>query len=153
MKMQEILDRLREKDPNIPPPTPNVISETNLARLLGETGPLGDFIHWRQLMRYGGLNICERKSGQFQGLSKITKKGRPLLRKILFMIVLPLVKKKNLYGEYYHGKKDVDKMPGTKAMTVVSRNFLKKFYGWYKSGEEFNLERFFTCETEYKMAA
>ena len=153
VKMQEILDRLREKDPNIPPPTPKVISETNLARLLGETGPLGDFMHWRQLMRYGGLNICERKSGKFQGLSKITKKGRPLLRKILCMIVLPLVKKSNLYGEYYHGKKDIDKMAGTKAMTVVSRNFLKKFYGWYKSGDEFNVARFFTCETEYKMAA
>lgn len=104
-------------------------------------------------MRYGGLNICERKSGKFQGLSKITKKGRPLLRKILCMIVFPLVKKSNLYGEYYHGKKDIDKMVGNKAMTVVSRNFLKKFYGWYKSGEEFNLERFFTCETEYKAAA
>ena len=127
VRMKEILDRLREKDPNIPPPTPNVISETNLARLLGETGPLADFMHWRQLMRYGGLNICERKSGKFQGLSKITKKGRPLLRKILSMIVLPLVKKSSLYGEYYHGKKDIDKMAGAKAMTVVSRNFLKKF--------------------------
>lgn len=153
VKMQEILDRLREKDPNIPPPTPNVISETNLARLLGETGPLADFIHWRQLMRYGGLNICERKSGKYQGQSKITKKGRPLLRKILNMIILPLVRKKCLYGEYYHGKKDIDKMAGTKAMTVVSRNFLKKFYGWYKSGGEFNLERFFASATEYKMAA
>ncbi|MCD4763038.1 MAG: hypothetical protein K8R28_03325 [Desulfobacterales bacterium] len=34
-KMIEILDRLREKDPNIPPPTPGIISAMNLARLLG----------------------------------------------------------------------------------------------------------------------
>ena len=151
--MLEILERLRDKDPNIPPPTPNVISNIYIARLLGETGSPGDFTHWRTLMRYGGINISERQSGKFQGKNKITKKGRPLLRKILNLIVLPLIKKSGLYGEYYHRKKDVDKMVGTKAMTVVSRNFLKKFYGWYKSGEEFNLERFFACETEYKKAA
>ncbi|MDL1969036.1 MAG: hypothetical protein LWW97_10985, partial [Deltaproteobacteria bacterium] len=36
-KMIESLDRLREKDPNIPTPTLGVISTKNLARLLGET--------------------------------------------------------------------------------------------------------------------
>jgi len=65
--MAEILDRLREKDPNIPPPTPGVISAKNMARLLGETGPLGDFISWRKLMRYLGLNIRMRQSGRYQG--------------------------------------------------------------------------------------
>ncbi len=104
-------------------------------------------------MRYGGLNICERKSGKYEGLCKITKKGRPLLRKILGIIIFPLVRKSSLYGKYYHGKKEIDKMSGTKAMTAVSRNFLKKFFGWYKSGKEFDINRFFTCKTEYKMAA
>lgn len=153
LMMLEILEGLRDKDPNIPPPTSKVISDINLARLLGEIGPLDDFNHWRQLMRYGGINICERQSGKYQGQNKISKKGRPLLRKILNLIVLPLIKKSGLYGEYYHRKKDVDKMPGTKAMMVVSRNFLRKFYGWYKSGQAFDLERFFACETQYKKAA
>ena len=54
-QMVELLKSLREKDPNIPPPTPHVISEKNLARLLAETGPLHDFSHWRKLLRYAGL--------------------------------------------------------------------------------------------------
>lgn len=61
-QMIELLNRLREKDPNIPPPTPRVISERNLARLLGETGPLADFDHWRMLMRYAGLNMPENSN-------------------------------------------------------------------------------------------
>lgn len=150
-KMVAILARLREEDPNIPPPTKGVISAKNLARLLGETGPLSDFVNWRKIMRYGGLNICMRQSGKYQGVNKISKKGRSLLRKILSQIVLPLVKRGNLYGEFYHKKRE--KMPGKKAMTVVMRQFLKKFFGWYKSGGAFNKERFFTCESQYAKAA
>ena len=152
-KMVILLKRLREKDPNIPPATSGVINDKNLARLLGETGPIRDFANWRLLMRYAGLNIRMRQSGQYSGQNKITKKGRVLLRKILLNIALPLVKRDRIYGEYYHKKKEVDRMAGNKAMTCVTRHFLKKFYGWYKSGEAFNLDRFFTCETQYRKAA
>jgi transposase len=152
-RMIEVLARLREKDPLIPPPTFGVISDKNMARLLGETGPLGDFPHWRTLMRYAGLNIRMRQSGKYQGLNKISKKGRPLLRRVLQNIALPLVRKGCLYGSYYAQKKDQAKMPGNKAMTCVARHFLKKFYGWYKSGEAFDEARFFSCESQYKAVA
>ncbi len=149
-RMVAILEKLREDDPLIPPPTPNVISEKNLARLLAETGPLSDFDNWRKLMRYAGLNLRTRQSGTFQGHHKISKKGRRLLRKVLQCIALPLVKKGRLYGEYYHYKKEVNKMPGNKAMTVVARHLLRKIYGWYRSGEGFDEKRFFTCKSEYR---
>lgn len=152
-KMVSLLDRLREEDPHIPPPTAGVISEKNIARLLGETGPLGDFDNWRMLMRYGGLNIRMRQSGRYRGQNKISKKGRVLMRKILQNIALPLVPKRALYGEYYHRKKEIEKMPGNKAMTCVARHFLKKFFGWYKSVQAFDRQRFFACETQYKKAA
>jgi hypothetical protein len=38
-------------------------------------------------------------------------------------------------------------------MTIVSRHFLRKFYGWYKSDAAFNEKRFFACEAEYLKAA
>ncbi len=142
--METLLNRMRKDDPNIPEPTKQVISEKNLARFLGESGPLSDFDHWRQLMRYGGLNICMRQSGKYVGQFKISKRGRPLLRKILQNIVLPLVPKHKLLGEYYHRKKGAEKMPGNKAMTVTARLFLRKFFGWYKSGKAFDAERFTT---------
>ncbi len=152
-RMIEILNRLREKDPKIPEATKGVINDKHIARLLGETGPLGDFDTWRMLMRYAGLNIRMRQSGRYSGQNKITKKGRPLLRKVLQRIIFPLVKQNWLYGPYYHRKKEIDKMPGNKIISCVSRHFLKKFYGWYKSGEAFNQQRFFTSETQYRKAA
>ncbi len=152
-KMVEILNRLRKKDPMIPEATKGVINDKHIARLLGETGPLDDFANSRMLVRYAGLNIRMRQSGKFRGQNKITKKGRSLLRKVLQRIIFPLVRKNSMYGSYYHGKKEIDKMPGNKIMTCVARQFLKKFYGWYKSGEAFNQQRFFSCETQYKKAA
>lgn len=152
-QMLVILQKLRKKDPLIPPPTPNVISDKNLARLLAETGPLSDFEHWRKLMRYAGLNLKTRQSGYFQGQNKISKKGRRLLRKVLQAIALPLVKRGCLYGEVYHKKKDETKMPGNKAMTVIARHLLRKIFGWYRSGEAFNEQRFFTCKSRYHKLA
>ena len=32
-----------------------------------------------------------------------------------------------------------------KAMTIVMRHFLRKFYGWYMSGQPFDREHWFTC--------
>lgn len=152
-KMIEVLNRLRERDQNIPQATEGVINDKHIARLLAETGPLGDFTNWRMVMRYAGLNIRMRQSGKYSGQNKITKKGRPLLRKVVQQIVLPLVRQNWLYGPYYHRKKEIEKMPGNKAMTCVARHFLKKFYGWYKSGAAFSQQRFFACETQYRKAA
>ncbi|RPI52980.1 MAG: IS110 family transposase [Deltaproteobacteria bacterium] len=152
-QMVSILDKLRQDDPLIPPPTPRVISEKNISRLLAETGPLSDFTNWRKLMRYAGLNLRTRQSGTFQGQNKISKKGRKLLRKVLQAIALPLVKRGCLYGDFYHKKKDETKMPGNKAMTIVARHLLRKIYGWYRSGEAFDEQRFFTCISRYEKLA
>ena len=153
-KMMSILDKIRLKDPKVPPKTKHLISEKNLAKLLGETGSLGDFDSYKQLLRYAGLNLRMRESGRYKGLTKTCKKGRSRMRKILGNIVLPLVPRHKFYGPFYHYKKDVDRMCGNKAMVVVMRNFLRKYWGWYKSGGgEFNYDRWFNCESVLSKAA
>jgi transposase len=149
-QMVAILDILRQENPLISPPTPNIISDKNLARLLAETGPLNDFANWCKLMRYAEFNLRTRQSGMFQGQNKISKKGRRLLRKVLHAIALPLVRKGRLYGDYYHQKKDETKMPGNKAMTIVARHLLRKIFGWYRSGKAFDEQRFFTCKSKHQ---
>ena len=149
-EMVAVLNNIREYEPNIPHSARGVITEKHIARLLGETGPLGDFDHWRKLLRYAGLNIRMRQSGKYVGQYKISKKGRNTLRKLLGQVVLPLVKRGNLYGTFYHKKKE--KMQyGNKVMTAVMRSFLRKFFGWYKNGGgEFKRDRFFTSYSLYR---
>jgi len=149
--MEALYCEARRDDPKLPGAQKGVITTFHLARIVAETGPLSDFDNWRKLLRFSGYNLCERQSGQYRGKTKISKKGRSLLRKILNLAVLPLVKKNSLYGSYYHRKKET--MPGTKAMTAVARHFLKMLYGWYRTGGQFNAQRVFTCESQIRLAA
>jgi len=114
-----------------------------LSRIVAETGPLSDFRTVKQLMRYAGLNLLERQSGKYKGQLKISRRGRSALRDVLNRLSLPLTTRKGLYGAYYHRKREVDRMPGDKAMTCVMRKFLKMFFGWYRSGEAFDVSRVF----------
>ena len=146
--MISVTAELREKDPNIPTPVKGIVTAFRIAQLLAETGPLSDFNSIEQLTRYAGLNIRERKSGYYTGNNKISKKGRSNLRRVLGYIVLPLVKKKSLYGTVYHAKKDSG-MVGNKAMVAMMRKFLRMFYGWYKSGLPFDRSRVFNDQSNY----
>lgn len=146
--MEAYYNQLRLTDPALPYPVDGFISKFRIAQLLAETGPLSDFNSINQLLRYAGLNIRERQSGQYTGQNHISKKGRSNLRRVLGYIVLPLVKKKALFGTRYHAKKDKG-MPGNKAMVAMMRKFLKIFYGWYNSDEPFDIDIIFLDEHQF----
>jgi transposase len=152
-QMEALYHEARQVDPKLPLAEKGVITTFYLSRIIAETGPISDFSSLRKFIRYAGLNLRERHSGTYRGKTKLSKKGRSSLRKILGQIVLPLVKKAGLFGPYYHGKKERDGMPGTKAMTAVMRKFLKLFYGWYQSGGIFDRTRVFACESQHGAAA
>lgn len=149
--MENLYEEARRIDRKLPCACKGVITTIHLARFIAETGPLSDFDNCRKLMRFAGLNLCERQSGKYRGKTKISKKGRRLLRKVLGQIVYHLTPEKNLYGRYYHKKKET--MPGNKAMTALARHFLKMLYGVYKSGKGFDKKRIFTCESQLDLAA
>ena len=125
------------------------IPDCIMARVIGETGPMSDFSCLKQIMRYAGLNIRIRESGKYKGENKISKKGRPLLRKILYQIAfIHAIKKHNLYHTYFHAKKDVESK-GLVTLTNLMRKILKVIFGVFKSKIEFDVERVYTCEFEY----
>lgn len=128
------------------------LSWSMMGRIIGETGPLEDFDHWRQLLHYAGLNIRERKSGKYIGQNKITKKGRPLLRKALYDGAFQLLRQDRLFGPYYHQKR-AGGMAAKKAQVAVMRKLVKLIYGLYRSGNRFDRERVFACESRRQRAA
>ena len=44
-------------------------------------------------------------------------------------------------------------MQGAKAMTAVGRKVLKMVFGWYQSKTDFDIDRVFTCASQYRLAA
>ncbi|MDR2571019.1 MAG: IS110 family transposase [Oscillospiraceae bacterium] len=55
------------------------------AAFLGEVGDISRFTNWKQVRSLAGLNLVENSSGQHKGKTKVSKRGRPYLRHMLFM--------------------------------------------------------------------
>ena len=150
-QMEAIYLELQKSDPKLPSARKGVVTLRMLSRLVAEMGPPGDFRNVKQLMRYAGVNLCQRQSGKWKGRTMISRRGRSELRYVLNLMSIPLVGRKKLFGKYYWQKKE--KMPGQKANMCVMRKILKMFYGWYNSGAEFDETRVFTSQGQHAQAA
>ena len=141
-RMLGLLHRLQAADEVQLRAQPGVINDFLLARILAETGPLEDFAGWRQVLRYAGLNLRLRESGQYKGQRRLSKKGRPVLRKVLMQAVLPRVRRHDLYGAQYHARK-ARGVPGQKALVAIARKYLRLLWGWERSARGFDPSRVF----------
>jgi len=113
----------------------------NLARIAGEAGPFTDFHSARALLRYAGLNLRERQSGVYRGRTRLSKKGRIMLRKAAAQATFPLLRHDRLFGAMYTRKR-ASGMCAQKAKVAVMRKFLVVVYAMTLSGRAFNTYRF-----------
>jgi transposase len=72
---------------------------------LGELGNPECFNNPRQIIKYAGYDPKENDSGSRTGRKIISKKGRWLLRKCLYFMVLRVVQGSSFFKEYYEHKK------------------------------------------------
>lgn len=56
-----------------------------VATLLGETGDLRQYKNAEMVIKMAGYNLYTISSGMFRGKTRITKRGRPMLRRYLFL--------------------------------------------------------------------
>ena len=151
-QMCELLREIRLTDKNIPAAQKDFVSEFHIARLLAESGPLSDFNNLKQLYNYLGLNLSERQSGISKGRAKLSKRGRPLGRKVLSLITFPLVRKEALFGATYHKAKNNGK-PSKLLMCNYMKKWLKAFFGIYRSKSAFDKSRLFIDRGTYEKIA
>ncbi len=152
-QIEEIYWKLTEQEEIIPIADDKIMQPFELGRILGETGPLSDFKSIETLNKYGGLNLRKRESGRYKGKLKMSKKGRAPLRGVLGGMAFKMVRKYHIFGDYYHRRKNNEKIPGTKLLANVERKILKIIFGMAKRKECYNQAKFMKCESQYKIAA
>lgn len=69
------------------------IGIATVAGFFAEVGDLSRYQHPRQIQKLAGLNLKENRSGKHRGKTRITKRGRPQLRALLYKVIRPLVAK------------------------------------------------------------
>ena len=69
------------------------IGKITVAGLIGEVGDFRQFSTSSEVMKLAGLDLFEISSGKHQGNRHISKRGRPLLRKLLYFAAINTVRK------------------------------------------------------------
>lgn len=99
------------------------IGEVTVAGLIGEVGDFKKFDTISEIMKLAGLDLYEISSGQHRGQRRISKRGRPLMRKLLFFAAINAVKSKGIMHKKYQQMLDRG-MLKMKALVAISRKLL-----------------------------
>lgn len=94
-----------------------------VAGLIGEVGDFRKFSTIAEITKLAGMDLYEVSSGKHKGQRRISKRGRPLMRKLLYFAALNTVRSNGIMHEPY--RKMVDRgMLKTKALVAISRKLL-----------------------------
>jgi len=106
------------------------------AAIIGEVADLRKYDCAQQLHKLAGINLYEISSGIQRGQRHITKRGRHLLRKMLYYAALNVVKKDGILHDTYnkHLKKGMTK---NQALTAISRKIIGIIYALVRDSSDY----------------
>lgn len=99
------------------------IGAVTASGLIGEVGDFKAFDTITEIMKLAGLDLYETSSGKHRGQRRISKRGRPLMRKLLFFAAINAVKSGGIMHQKYHQMLDRG-MLKLKALVAISRKIL-----------------------------
>jgi transposase len=116
------------------------LGPVTVAGLIGEVGDFRHFDTQKEILKLAGLDLFEISSGKHKGQRRISKRGRPLLRKILYFAALNTVRKGGIMHEHYqqHLQKG---MPRSKALIAIARKLLCIILALVRTQTEYAVDR------------
>ena len=113
------------------------VSAACAATIVAELGTPADFQHPRQVLKLAGMNLTGRQSGQTEGRRRQSKRGRPMLRRQLFLLAGRWCQRRGLYRPEYEAMR-ARGMPGTKAVCSLARRLVPLLLRLMQTGELFD---------------
>ena len=114
------------------------IGVITVAGLIGEVGDFNAFATVKELEKMAGLNLYEISSGTHKGESRISKRGRSLMRKLLYCAALNTIRTNGIMHQQYHKMLDRG-MPKLKAVVAISRRLLRIIYALVRDNTMFEV--------------
>ena len=111
------------------------------ATLLAELGSPEGFQHPRQMLKLAGMNLVERSSGGSHGRRRQSKRGRPMLRRQLFLLAGRWCLRRGLYRAYYEQLLARNGGLRTKAVCAVARKLVPLLLTVLQTGQPFDRQR------------
>jgi transposase len=108
----------------------------SVAGLIGEVGDFSKFSTQSEIMKLAGLDLYEISSGKRKGQRRISKRGRSLLRKILFYAAIQMIRKNGIMYEYY-ARLTGRGMERMRALIAVSRKLLRIIHAIVRDNKDY----------------
>jgi transposase len=115
------------------------IKGLGVVSVAGIIGEIGDFTKFRtqsEIMKLAGLDLYEISSGKWKGQRRISKRGRSLLRKILYYAAIQTIRKNGILHDYYTRLTEGG-MKRMKALVAASRKLLRIIYAIVRDDSEY----------------
>ncbi len=107
------------------------VGYVSIAMLLGQTGDLLKYHSVADIMSYAGLDLIYNDSGNKKGSRRVSKRGRPKLRLILFRVTLGFVRHDNIARRKYLRQRLTDR-PATQAIVSSISFFVRVMFSVVK---------------------
>jgi transposase len=127
------------------------IKEVTAAGLIGEVGDFRKFRTLSEIIKLAGLDLYEISSGKHQGKRRISKRGRSLLRKLLYFAALNTVRRGGIMHHKYQQYLERG-MPKTKALIAVARKLLGIIFAVVRDQSIYEKD-FVKASSQFKEAA
>ena len=112
------------------------IGAVTVAGLIGEVGDFRQFHALREVMKLAGLDLFEISSGKHKGNRHISKRGRPLLRKLLYFAAINTIRKGGVMHASYQRYLERG-MPRTKALIAIARKLLRILFALVRDHSQY----------------
>jgi transposase len=126
------------------------IGTITAAGLIGEMGDFRKFKTISEVMKLAGLDLFEISSGKHKGKRRISKRGRALIRKLLFFAAINTVKSHGIMHAKYQ-KMLKNGTPKIVAMVAVSRKLWRIIFALARDNTEYDESHY--IKHDIKLAA
>jgi transposase len=119
------------------------IGRISAATILGETGGLKQYRNPNQIRKLAGLDLVGRQSGSHQGAKRISKRGRRLLRKVLYQVAVVAIRCNQVMVRYYKALTDAgrsNRLVRKEALVAVMGKIVEIAFSIVRTGREFDPE-------------
>ncbi|MGE5840569.1 MAG: IS110 family transposase, partial [Deltaproteobacteria bacterium] len=112
------------------------ISTITGSTFLAELGDIELFRSSKHLIAFAGLDPSIHQSGQYEGISRISKRGNRHLRRVVFLMTLCAVRSQNVFREYFLRRKE-EGLPPKKAILATAHKLLRVLFAMLSSKSYF----------------
>jgi len=115
------------------------ISAITGSTFLAELGDIETFRSYKHVIAFAGLDPSTHQSGQYEGISRLSKRGNRHLRRVIFLMTLCAVRSQNVFRDYFLKRKG-EGLPPKKAILATAHKLLRVLYAMLTSKSYFRKE-------------